>query len=212
MVKSTPICVFKKECICILYIQTLIYIYVIYICICNIFQCEKAIKKTCWKKSQKTFHQCVETETKNKIFSLILENMASERKKQALAEPTILMGSCKYSYNFPSFSEWQKMKERKACRQKQRQSSYFHNYAITHGGILWTFDFIKLCRTEGCGRMPQSPLLTVTPTACRLSGLAPSISWDSDSPACSQEGSQGLEDVVFPGQHPASTASIEWKH
>lgn len=76
-------------------------------------------------------------------------------------------------------------------------------------GHLTSLNPAGLRAVAGC---PRAPLLTVTPTACRLSGLAPSISWDSDTPACGQEGSQGLEDVVFPGQHPACTDGIEWKH
>lgn len=56
-------------------------------------------------KTWKTFHQCAVTVVKNKILSLILENIAALRKIQVSAEPAILTGSCEYSYNFPSFNE-----------------------------------------------------------------------------------------------------------
>lgn len=49
------------------------------------------------------------------MLSLILENIVTLRKIQASADPAILTGSCKY--NFPSFSEWYRTKERKVCRQ-----------------------------------------------------------------------------------------------
>lgn len=66
--------------------------------------------------------------------------------------------------------------------------------------VVWTSDFIKSHRTGGCGMMPWSTLLT--PASCSLQALrafCPHLlrRGDGRDPACGQEGSWELEEVVF---------------
>lgn len=108
---------------------------------------------------------------------MILENIATLRKTQASVEPAILVGSCKYSYNFPSLAEWYRTKERTVCRQWQRLSSYLHTYEIIDAvpveescGHLTSLNPAGLRVVSWC---PGAPRWCLPPAAGGSLGLPP---------------------------------------